>query len=775
MVQDQLDFAGMAETERKTILETYNIALTPEEALKIQSLLQRPPTLAECILWGIQGSEHCSYKSSKIHLKTLTTQAPNVISGAKEDAGIIAIATDKQGHRYGLAISHESHNHPSQIVPFEGAATGIGGNIRDVTCMGATVIANADSLRFGDINSHKTQWLQRGVVSGIASYSNAIGVPNLAGDVYYDARYNDNCLVTVISLGILREDQIIHSYVPADAKDYDFILVGKPTDNSGFGGASFSSMDLNEADKQQNRGAVQEPNAFLGRMLMKSSYALFKKLHDKGLIDQVGFKDLGAGGIACASVELAEAAGMGADIYLDEVPVSMQNLNPSVILCAETQERYMWVAHPDVTPIILHHYNKTFALPEVSEGASAKVIGKLRADGRYHVSYQGKTIIDAKAHDITQGIVYDRPFQAPVRALQEPNLPEPDLQATLLALLASPNIASQKPIYENYDKQVQGRTVIERGQADAGVLQPFNSNEFPHEIQSVGVALAVASNPRFGQIDPYWTAVNSVVESMLAVTAVGATPQCLTDCLCFGNPGKPEQMWELVNTIRGLKAACEGIHLKEHPSAATPIVAGNVSLYNESPNGVIPASPMVSCAGKLHDIKHTTTPDFKQAGSLIVLVGERRNECGGSQYYALHEQLGANIPMPDFVKIEALIHGVHEAIQQGLVLSAKAINRGGLAVALARMCFTYRIGAELSVTTELPLVTWLFSETPGLLLEVKADQLSTLQKLLAAYRINGEVLGRTTEAAAITINDRINLSVSDAAQTWQEGLRSKLR
>ena len=283
----QFDFSAMSAAERLSTLQEYRIALTPEEACQVQAMLGRAPTLSECILWGIQGSEHCSYKSSRVHLKTLTVDGPNVILGAKEDAGVVAFADDENGHTWGVVISHESHNHPSQIVPFEGAATGIGGNVRDVCCMGATVIANADSLRFGDIAAHKTHWIYEGVTEGIAAYGNALGVPNITGDVQFDSQYNDNCLVTAVTLGVVREDCITHSYAPKNAAGFDLILVGKPTDNSGFGGASFASDDLEVEDKEANRGAVQEPNAFLGRVLLKANYALFEKLRDQKALHKV--------------------------------------------------------------------------------------------------------------------------------------------------------------------------------------------------------------------------------------------------------------------------------------------------------------------------------------------------------------------------------------------------------------------------------------------------------------------------------------------------------
>src|SRR3990167_8506917 len=375
---ETLDFTELSRDAIHALLQKYRLVLTVDEALKIQNtILKRPPTLAEVVLWSIQGSEHCSYKSSRKHLKKLVTDGPNVILGAKEDAGIVEVARDANGKRYGIVISHESHNHPSKIVPYEGAATGVGGNVRDVCCMGACVIAIADGLRFGEIKRQKTNWLHHEVVAGIAGYGNPIGVPNLAGDVYYDPSYNENCLVTVVTLGIVRDDHVIHSYAPKNADNHVFILVGKPTDNSGFGGASFASSTLRAEHKERNKGAVQEPNAFLQRHLLKANYALFQQLREQNILDQVGFKDLGAGGIACASVELAESGGYGAEIHLENVPTSMSDLLPAVVLCSETQERFMWVVPHDLAEMILQHYNHTFALPQVSEGARAAVIGHI--------------------------------------------------------------------------------------------------------------------------------------------------------------------------------------------------------------------------------------------------------------------------------------------------------------------------------------------------------------------------------------------------------------
>jgi phosphoribosylformylglycinamidine synthase subunit PurL len=771
-----LDFTSFSFDETLATLKKYNLVLTPDEVLTIQdTILKRPPTLSELVLWSIQGSEHCSYKSSRKHLKTLTTEGPNVILGAKEDAGIVEVARDKQGKRYGVVMSHESHNHPSQIVPYEGAATGIGGNVRDVCCMGAEVIAVADGLRFGDIKRQKTSWIQEGVVSGIAGYGNPIGVPNLAGDVYFDAAYNENCLVTVVTLGVVHEDDVIHSYAPKNAENHVYILVGKATDNSGFGGASFASTDLVEEHQEKNKGAVQEPNAFLKRHLLKANYALFNILKEKNLIDKVGFKDLGAGGVACASVELADASGYGGEIDLEKVPTSMQHLHPSVILCSETQERFMWVVPPDLVDMILTHYNKTFALPEISAGAQASVVGKIRTDGQYIVKYHGEELVNARASDVTKGILYDRPFTPRVNSLSEPVISAPnDYKQILLKLLSHENIASRAPIFEMYDKQVQGRTTIEAGDADAGVMQPFNEDKFPEEIRYTGIALSLDQNPRYNKIDPYWGAVNAVIESARNVAAVGASPQALTDCLCFGNPEKPEQMWELVESIRGIAAASKAIGLKEYPDADLPIISGNVSLYNDSKQGAIPPSPMISCLGNMPDVRKAITKSFQQVGSVIVMIGERKDECGGSVYYDLLGELGAHIPKPDLNKISAEIHAVIDAIQQGLVLSAHDISDGGVAVAIAEMTFRNAIGVSVRIASELPQDKILFSETGGFILEVAKNKLETLQKIFMRYQVPVFVIGETRKDAKIVMQDNMSLSVHDAKQAWEQGLRGKL-
>ena len=771
-----IDFSRLESDAIQTKLAELNIPLTPEEAMKIQNeMLGRAPSLAELVLFSIQGSEHCSYKSSRSHLKQFTTEGPDVILGAKEDAGVVSIATDHEGHRWCVVMSHESHNHPSQIVPYEGAATGVGGNVRDVMCMGAEVIACTDSFRFGEINRNKTKWIHDGVVAGIAGYGNPLGIPNISGDIYYHEGYNENCLVTLVTLGIVREDHIIHSYAPKNAEGYDLILIGKPTDNSGFGGASFASLELEEKKKEQNKGAVQEPNAFLERHLLKSTYALFNVLKEKNLINNIGFKDLGAGGVACASVELAETSGYGSEVWMDKIHIGMENLHPSVYLCSETQERFMWVSPPELTNFIVDHYNTAFDLPGVSAGSMASIIGKIRNDGQYIVHNGNEEIVNAPAKDVTEGFLYNRPFEQRETTFLEPNLSEPlDYNQVLLNILSHENMASREPVFEQYDKQVQGRTQMETGVADAGVMSPFNSEKYPSEIRNVGIALSTDHNPRHGLINPYWCGVNSVVEAMRNVAAVGTTPHAITDCLCFGSPENPHQMWDFVESVRGIAEACRAITLKDNPDHPTPIIAGNVSFYNESKSGAIPPSPIVSCLGRIQDVNKIIPMHFQKSDSIILMVGERKDELGGSVYYSLYNELGINLPRPDLKEVKNQIFALNNCIEKQLVLSCHDIADGGIASAVAEMTFGNEIGCDIKIINDLRTDKTLFSETGGFVLELSINNIEAAQSIFSNYGIELIKIGSTNNSGVMVFNNVIKLSVKKVKDAWTNGLREKL-
>lgn len=786
-IKDLLEFSAMSDDEAARVLKKYKISLTVSEARKIEEILGRPPTVTEVIIWDIQGSEHCSYRSTREHLKMLPTTGPNVILGPSEDAGIVEIAS-VGGKRYGLVVAHESHNHPSQVVPYEGAATGIGGIVRDVCCMGAKVIASADPLRFGDIQRSQSKWVAENVFSGIAGYGNPIGVPNIAGDCYFDSSFDDNCLVNVVALGLVREDEIIHSRAPKNAEGYDIIVVGKPTDNSGMGGASFASLELNEADKDANKGAVQEPNPFLKRHLLAATYELFDMLRARDLISKVGFKDHGAGGNVCSTVEMVEAGGYGAEINLDNVHVSMDDLHPSVVACSETQERFAWICPPDISDMILAHYNVRWALPDIAQHARASKIGKV-TNGNYVLKYRGDTVCDAKPSDITAGLRYHRSIKEPKTAFLEPVLElDSDLNNVLLDVLAHENVASRRPIYEQYDKNVQGITVIESGLADAGVIAPLRDRaEVPENAQRVGVALSVDANPRYGLISPYWQAVNAVVEGMRNVAAVGATPWCCTDCLNYGNPEKPEQMWQFVEGVKGIRDALIGIPLKTHPESPVPCVSGNVSLYNESANRAIAPSAIIAIVGRMEDAMKAVTMQFKRAGNELFLIGQRGDDFGGSILYDLFSELGANVPKPDFARARDEIYTVIDLIDRDIAVSCHDISDGGIAVALAEMAMGGEadgilgcsVNIEASSERDLPSWKKLFSETGGFVLEIPSINVEAARSVADSYGIEMISLGTVTSEPMLSISDGesavINLALDAVRDAWANGLREKLR
>ena len=435
----------------------------------------------------------------------------------------------------------------------------------------------------------------------------------------------------------------------------------------------------------------------------------------------------------------------------------------------------MWVSPPEITSLILEHYNKVFDLPGVSEGAQASVIGKIRDDGQYIVHNGDDEIVNAPAPEVTEGFLYNRPYEARRKNYTEPHILEPtDYNQVLLDILSHENMASREPIFEQYDKQVQGRVHTETGLADSGVMAPFNSEKYPEEIRNVGIALSSDHNPRYGLIDPYWGGVNAVVEAMRNVAAVGATPHAVTDCLCFGNPEKPHQMWEFVESVRGVADACHAITLKDNPDDATPIIAGNVSFYNESKNGAIPPSPIVSCLGRLKNVNTTVPMHFQKSDSVILMVGERKDELGGSVYYSLHDELGANVPKPDFEDVKNQIYALTDCIDDCLILSCHDISDGGVASALAEMTFGNGIGCDVEIETNLSLDKILFSETGGFILEVFFQNLSKVSKKFSGYGQTLFQIGKTNPSNSIKLNHVVHLDLDKAKDAWTNGLRQKL-
>lgn len=787
-----LPFADMTDAQVKEALSRHRIGLTVDEARKVQQMLGRAPTVTEATIWGIQGSEHCSYKSSRRFLKQFPVQGSHVILGPKEDSGIVAITNGPAGKRWGLVVSHESHNHPSQVVPYEGAATGVGGCVRDVVCMGARVIGSLDCLRLGDLKDAETRSISKEVIRGVAGYGNALGIPNLGGDTVFDTAFNLSCLVNVVSVGIIREDEIIHSYVQPEAGKvgYDIIIVGKATDRSGFGGAAFASVVMEEEDAEKNAGAVQEPNPFLERHLLQSTYDLFDWLVKTQNLSKVSFKDLGAGGNVCASVEQVAPANMGAVVDLDKIHVALPGLPPEVIACAETQERLCWICHPSLTQSILKHYNETWDLPSVAEGARASVVGKVHEDPVYTLLHEGKVVCSAKATDITSGLQYVRPTKKPDHAFSEPAISCSgdrvkvgkktfSIQEIFSTMLSHPSHASKSRVFRHYDKNIIGNTLIEAGEADASVIMPLQdlqsyvlngthpgwSEDLPPNDAFVGVALAAGGNGRYGRISPYLQGVNAVVENMRNVAAVGALPRAITDCLNYGNPEVPEQLWALEQGVQGIADALKGVRVGGEP---VPVISGNVSLYNATKEGPIDPTANVCVIGVMPDARRAVDMRLKQAGSQLVLVGARKDECGGSAYYQVLEQLagsernallGANVPTPDFAEVLSHIQFVAAAVQSGLVLASHDISEGGMLLALFEMTLPQRkvggdIGVKIdcsSLAPELRSDTVLFSETGGFLLEVHPDNRLALNALAAKYGCSLVDVGETTSAPRLSV------------------------
>lgn len=808
-----LPFATMTDDEVKAALSKHRIGLTVEEARKVQEMLGRPPTLTEATIWGIQGSEHCSYKSSRRFLKQFLTDSSHVILGPKEDSGIVAITDGPKGKRWGIVISHESHNKPSQLVPYEGSATGVGGCVRDVVCMGARVIGALDNLRLGDLQTQETRSIASEVTRGIAGYGNPLGIPNLGGDTIFDAAYNKQCLVNVVVVGLMREDEIIHSYAQQEAgkAGYDIIIVGKATDRSGFGGASFASVTIKEEDSERNTGAVQEPNPFLERHLLASSYALFDKLVRDGHLDKVSFKDLGAGGVVCASVEQVAPVGMGAIVDLDKLHKAIADLPAEVAACAETQERFCWICHPSLTADILHHYNVTWDLPSVAEGAAATVVGKVTEDDTYTLLSNGEKVCSARSEDITSGLQYVRPTKDPQKTFTEPTITYEggsvgvagktlSLEEIFMGMISHPSHASKADIFKHYDKNIIGNGVIEAGEADATVIQPLcdiarysseeghSSWELTEAEAKVGVALASGGNGRYGRISPYLQGVNAVTENISNIAAVGATPRALSDCLNYGNPEIPEQLWALEQGVKGIADAAKAIALD---GEGVPVISGNVSLYNGGidPNGV------VCCVGVMPDAQKAITMQIKKVGSQIFLLGKRKDECGGSAYYDVLERLtksvpdsllGKNVPTPDFVVLSSQLRFMRDAIGVSLLLTAHDISEGGLLLALYEMTLPQRkcggdIGLQIdmaSIVGSLRIDTALFSETGGFVLEVAPDQVSAISKLAADHGCELLPLGKTVAEPVIKIasgsSQILDLSFAKVRPVWENALLTAL-
>jgi len=724
--------------------------LSPLEKSQITDLLGREATLVELYIFDTMWSEHCSYKSTKSILKKyLPTKGSEVALGIGEDSGIIRFATHNNA-QYCIAISHESHNHPSQVLPVEGAATGVGGVVRDVYCMGADVVGVLNSLHFGINKEGKTPIVDEiasRVVFGVSDYANPLGVPVLGGETLYHDSYNDNCLVNVAALGLLKESEIIHSFVPKVAKDqpFDIILLGKSTDATGFGGASFSSATLDA--QTQNIGAVQVHDPFLKRVIVEALKELFVRIHARQI--PVGIKDLGAGGISCATSEIASAGGFGVTIDLDKVNVAFEGLSPEVIACSETQERFCLAVPTWFTQEVLDLFNVEFELPKLYHNAGAAVIGHVTHDNLYTLLHHSKPVCSIPIGIITTEVAVTR-TQTP-RPIFREVLPTPVVPFLTLKKICEDHLSarancSRRYIYRSFDNAVRGDTVIYPGEADAVVVTPIEGCD-------VGLTVSMDSN-LYGHVDPYVSGAYAVAEAVRNVISVGGRPLAVTDCLNYGNPEKGDAFFEFVEGVKGIADACN--HLGFIPNEPLPVISGNVSLYNESKNGraVIP-SPVVVVIGRVDNYRDALTMQLVYPDHVLYLISKRYPEFGGT-VIGTHLKLDrATAPQVRFDEEKQANTLVHDLIKDKKLSACHDISGGGAWSTLCEMVLGERglakVGIDITLPPEEAPVTTLFSENGGYIVALsKANEASVLNTLTES-KVYFAKLGLTTTEKEVKV------------------------
>jgi phosphoribosylformylglycinamidine synthase II len=752
--------------------------LTSDEYEKIKELLgDREPTLTELGIFSVMWSEHCSYKSSRVHLKRLPTRSKRVLQGPGENAGIIDI-----GDGWACAFKIESHNHPSFIEPFQGATTGVGGILRDIFTMGARPVAVMDSLRFGPITTHvgtaaddrdhkeihRNHSILEGVVSGVASYGNCFGVPNLGGETKFEPCYSGNPLVNAFAMGLVRKDEIF--YARAAGEGNPVIYVGAKTGRDGIHGATMASEEFSEGSEAK-RPNVQVGDPFLEKLLLEACLEAMRT----GAI--VGIQDMGAAGLTCSTCEMGGRGGVGIEIELDRVPQRETGMTAYEIMLSESQERMLLVAQKGREQEVFRVFEKW--------GLDAVEVGKVTTDNKLRVLHHGEVVAEIPNQALTDDApVYKRPL-----ARWEPPVPREmpehiklnaasDFTQNLKQLLASPNICGKRWVWQQYDHMVQTNTVEAPGAGDAGVIRIKNSN--PGAPQR-GLAMALDGNGRWCYLDPRLGAMHAVTEAARKVACSGATPVGATNCLNFGNPEKPHIMWQFSQTIDGITKACEELEI--------PITGGNVSFYNETLGEGIYPTPVLGVVGILDDVHKTAKMYFSAAGRTIVLLraGEAaditdvESEFGSSEY--AKEILGALWGYPpelDLEKEAALQRAVIEVIQQGLAESVHDCSDGGLAVALAEKAFAKGVGARVNLASNgLPAEFVLFGEDASrVMLSCDPRSVARIQGIAEDFGIASDVLGETIpERLEISLDGQLAVSarVSELNVAYESALESTLR
>ena len=716
-----LDTVSVAAAQPDVEQPWRELGLKEDEYARIKEILGRRPTSSELAMYSVMWSEHCSYKSSKVHLKQFGEKAPHsdaLLVGIGENAGVVDI-----GQGYAVTFKIESHNHPSFIEPYQGAATGVGGIVRDILTMGARPIAVMDPLRFGPADAPDTRRVLPGIVAGVGGYGNCLGLPNIGGEVVFDATYAGNPLVNALCVGVMRHEDI--KLATAHGTGNLVVLFGAKTGGDGIGGVSVLASETFASGKAAKRPAVQVGDPFAEKVLIECSLEIFAA----DLV--IGIQDLGGAGLSCATSELASAGSGGMSIQLEKVPLRDPSLSPEEILMSESQERMCAI----IEPAKLAHFMKICKKWDVT----ATVIGQVTEGKHLEITFNGQLIVDVPprtvAHD---GPVYNRPIAKPayLDSLQPTALPTvdsaADIKRELLALISSPNIADKSWVTDQYDRYVQGNSVLSQPE-DSGMIRIDESTH-------LGVAISTDANARWSYLDPYNGAKLALLESCRNIATTGAKPLAVTNCLNFGSPEDPGVMWQFAETVRGLADICLEMGL--------PVTGGNVSFYNQTGSVAILPTPVIGVLGVIQDVRTRTRMGFPSTGLEIFQLGTTVPNFSGSEWAHLYGQLGDQAPTPDVTTEMQLISLLLEG--QPLFESAHDLSDGGLAAALTEATLRNKIGADITLSGGVAAA--LFAETPGrVLIAVKPENREALTALAAKYEIPLHHLG-STGGQALVIN-----------------------
>lgn len=718
-----------------------DLGLKDDEYQRIREILGRRPTSSELAMYSVMWSEHCSYKSSKVHLKQFgeipqETPAGKMLAGIGENAGVIDI-----GQGYAVTFKIESHNHPSYVEPYQGAATGVGGIVRDILAMGARPVAVMDPLRFGPLEADDTHRVLPGIVAGVGGYGNCLGLPNIGGEAVFDPTYLGNPLVNALCVGVLRHEDL--HLAKATGTGNQVILYGAKTGGDGIGGVSVLASETFSEDGPAKRPSVQVGDPFMEKLLIECTLELFRA----GVV--AGIQDLGGAGLSCATSELASAGDGGMHVDLDRVPLRDSSLAPEEILMSESQERMMAVVEPDDVAEFLAICAKW--------DVDASVVGEVTDSGRLVVDWHGETIVDVPPRSVAhEGPTYHRPFARPagqdeLAADSAEALPRPttgdELRTTLLTLVASPNLCDKSWITDQYDRYVLGNTVLAQP-ADSGMIRV-------DEESHLGVSVATDCNGRFARLDPYAGAQLALVEAYRNVATGGARPLAVSDCLNFGSPEDPSVMWQFAEACRGLKDACVELGI--------PVTGGNVSLYNQTGEVAILPTPVVAVLGVIDDVRRRTPSCFQAADQRVVLLGTTREELSGSEWaHVVHGHLGGRPPVVDLVAERSLARLLADLV--GVATSAHDLSDGGLAQALAESAMVSGIGAEVRLGDD-PFLD-LFSESAArAIVTVAPEDVEELRALCARHAVPMTELG-STGGDALVVDGVFSVPLAELREAW---------